>query len=307
MIKNVFIYNPIRPDYIHRCLETLYKYTDMSQNRVIVVDQTLDGLQLDMTKVHLVLRPHRNLGFSKSMNEAIIHALYWGAEYITCANDDIEYMNGGWWQGILDTFEQYGEKVLAVNPESPRTPLWGYGRPHGEYIDIIGYKKEFSQEDYDYLLKGDFSDIDTRGVLNSPVALPATFPRSKSGVTDAIATWHTTFKAEFFEKIGLFEERYYPGGGEDYDINARAYRDGYRMLGATKSWVWHWWGSSKDNQGQLGQSLPIIDELRWLDVSSIWPPERNNGQSMDPWGKWTDDKGGKHPMYRDPKIGIIDI
>lgn len=308
MIKNTFVFNPVRPDYIERALETLYRFTDMTENRVIIVDQTLEGLKLSMgDKVHLVVRPHRNLGYSKSMNEGIIHGLHWNSEYITCANDDVEYMDSRWWDGVLETFNDHGEKVLAVNPESPRIPLWGYGRPHGEYIDLITHKEEFSREDYDYLLKGDFSDLENTAVLHSEAELPATFPRQKNGVTDAIATWHTTFKKEAFYKIGLFEERYYPGGGEDYDYNARAYREGNRMLGTTKSWIWHWWGSSKDNQKKLGAGMPIINELRWLNPDQLWPPEENNGQRMDPWGRWTDEKGEKHPMYRDPEIGIIDI
>lgn len=298
MINNTFVFNPVRTDFIKRAIDTLYLFTDMSHSKVIVVDQTLEGLDLDMEKVHLVLRPHRNLGFSKSMNEGIIHGMRWGSKYITCANDDIEYMDKRWWQGIEDTFEKYGDKVLAVNPMSPREPGWGYGLPHGENIDLLPYK-EFTEADYDYLLKGDFSAVQ---------GLPATFPRQKNGVIDAIATWHTTFRADAFEKIGLFEEKYYPGGGEDYDLNARAYREGYRMLGSTLSWVWHWWGSSKDQESVAKtMNLPIVDELRWSKPHELWPSENNGGQSMDPWGKWTDEKGAKHPMYRDPEIGVVEI
>lgn len=310
MIKNVFIFNPVRPDFINRALETLYQFTDMFANKVIVVDQTMYGAKVDMNMVDLILRPARNLGFSKSMNEAIIHGLRWEAEYITCANDDIEYMDQRWWDGVVDTFNTYGEKVLAVNPESPRIPLWGYGRPHGEYIDVIKHKPIFSGEDYEYLLKGDFKDLAERSETNSPVPIPNTFPKQKNGVTDAIATWHTTFKREFFEKVGMWEEKYYPGGGEDYDLNARAYREGYRMLGTTKSWIWHWWGSSKDNQQDTqikDKGLPIEDALRWANPHELWPTDKNNGQNMDPWGKWTDAQGQKHPMYRVPEIGVIEI
>ena len=80
------------------------------------------------------------------------------------------------------------------------------------------------------------------------------------------------------------------------------------MVGTTLSWVWHWWGSSKDNQGDMeGKSLPIIKELKWMNPDALWPPEKNNGKKMDPWGKWTDKEGNKHPLYRIPEIGIIDI
>jgi len=300
MILNTYIINPIRPDYIERCLETLYKHTDMTNCKVIVVDQTMDGLKLDMDKVHLVLRPHRNLGFSKSMNEGIIHGLRWESEYITCMNDDIEFIDLRWWDGIIETFAQ-DPKIMAVNPMSPREPGWGYGLPHGKYLDLLDYQESYDHDQYNWLLEGDFSHI------KKEKGFPASFPDKKNGVIDAIATWCTVFKRESFYKFGMWEERFYPGGAEDYDMNARVYREGYRMVGTTKSWVWHWWGSSKDTAEHKGKSLPIMEELRWADTTSLWPPEKNNGQSYDPWGKWTDENGNKHPMYRDPIIGIIEI
>lgn len=308
MIKNTFVINPVRPDFIHRCLETLYKYTDMTHNRVVVVDQTLDGLK-DLQGVHLLLRPHRNLGFSKSMNEGLIHGLRWGSEYITCMNDDIEFINNDWWNGIIETFKD-GDTIVAVNPMSPKEPGWGYGLPHGEYIDLLPYKREYSQEDYDWLMAGDFKQI------KEEKNFPKTYPEKKVGVIDAIATWCTVFERECFERFGLWEERYYPGGGEDYDYNARVYREGYRMVGTTKSWVWHWWGSSKDKVGEYkGQGLPIVQDLCWMNPDLLWPPEKNitwkDGKyqptSFDPWGRVTLKDGSKKPMYRVPEIEIIDI
>lgn len=309
MIYNTFIYNPIRPDYIFRCLESLYQHTDMTNNRVIVVDQTLDGLQLPMDKVHMVIRPYRNLGFSKSMNEGIIHALRWGSRFITCANDDIEYIDSRWWSGIEKTFENYGEKVMAVNPMSPKEPGWGYGLDHNDYLTLIEYKKEFTSADYDFLLACDFSEAKKRfNPLFEAKGRPNTYPEKKNGVIDAIATWHTTFKREHFSEVGLFEERFYPGGWEDYDMDARTYRKGLRMIGTTLSWVWHHWGSSKDRVSEhQGTSLPILDQYRWMNPTQLYPPEKNGGQNPDPWGKWTNEKGEKIPLYRDPTIGIIEI
>lgn len=308
MINNTFVINPVRPDYIHKCLESLYKYTDMKNNRVIVIDQTVDRLPEMRDKVHLVLRPHRNLGFSKSMNEGIIHGLRWNSNFITCMNDDVEFINHAWWSGIEETFNQ-DERIMAVNPMSLREPGWGYGMPHGEYIDLLPYKEEYSQKDYDWLLAGHFEDVPN---------LPASFPRHKVGVIDAIATWCTVFKKEFFHKFGMFEERYYPGGGEDYDINARCYRQGYRMVGTTRSWAWHWWGSSKDKAGDYeGKGLPVVSELCWLNPDQLWPPEKNlswdeNTKSMqpkgfDPWGKVTLQDGSKQAMIRDKEVRVVDI
>lgn len=321
---NTFIFNPIRKDFIKRALETLYQYTDMEKNRVIVIDQTKDGLFEDWgiwseirDKIHLYLHPYRNLGFSKSMNEGLVHALRWESEYATVCNDDIEFINPKWWQGVLDTFAM-DKKIMAVNPMSLREPGWGYGLDHGKYIDLLPYKETYSQEDYDFLLKGDFS-VTRKRIMGSGELPPEVqknwekgygLPAQKNGVIDAIATWCTTFKRESLLKYGLFDEKWYPGGGEDYDMNARVYRKGERMVGTTLSWVWHWWGSSKDNQGAIadkGEALPIKDELRWADVDWMWPPKLNNGWHMDPWGHWTDDKGVRHPGKRKKRIHVVEL
>src|SRR3990167_5760214 len=132
MIYNTYIFNPVRPDFIKRAIETLHRNTDMKHSRVVVVDQTKDGMRLD--KVDMVIRPYRNLGFAKSMNEGIINGLRWGSEFITCANDDIEFINSRWWEGMIETFNQ-SDRIVAVNPMSPREPGWGYGWDHGKYID----------------------------------------------------------------------------------------------------------------------------------------------------------------------------
>jgi len=309
MINNTFITNPIRPDYIDRLLYTLYKYTDMSNNRLIVVDQTQDGIYEKVKeKTHLYLRPHRNLGFAKSMNEGIIHGQHWNSKYITCMNDDVEFINKAWWDGIIETFNQDEKRIMAVNPMSPREPGWGYGWDHGKYIDLIEYKEEYDEEDYQYLLEGDFSKVQ---------GLPDSFPRRKIGVIDAIATWCTIFKKEFFEKFGLFDERYYPGGGEDYDINARCYRQGYRMVGTTRSWVWHWWGKSKDTREYQGKSLPVVPELVWMNPDFLWPPDKNlawnkeegkyKPKAMDPWARLEQEDGTWKPMQRIEEIGVVDI
>lgn len=303
MITNTIIFNPVRTDYLKRALLSLYKYTDMKNWRVIVVDQTKSGCEVS-SKVHLYMKPHRNLGFAKSMNEGIIHGLRWGSKYITCANDDIEFINNKWWDGVLETFGMY-DNVAAVNPESPRIPLWGYGRPHGEYIDLLKYKEIYTDADYEYLLKGDFSEWKTIGALNSNAELPKTFPLEKRGVVDAVAMWCTVFKRETFQRFGLFDERFYPGGAEDYDYDARVYRESFRILGTTKSWMWHHWGMSKDRQG--GIDADIDDKLRWADNSYLWPSELNNGKNMDPWGKYEDKEGNKKPMNRRKEIAIIDI
>lgn len=303
MIQNTFIINPIRTDFISGCIESLYKYTEMKNNRVIVVDQTKDGLKLPMDKVHMVIRPHRNLGFSKSLNEGIIHALHWRSEYITCLNDDIEFINKSWWNGIMETFNMKSEnEILAVNPESIRVPTWGYGLA-GKNIDILDYKREYTDEDYNFLLKGDFHHLEKKYDW-----LPNTFPREYHGVCDAFAAFAPVFKRKHFEVVGLWDERFYPSGGEDYHMMCKIYRKKYRAVSTRSSWVWHFWGKSKDEQTKAQtMSLPIEDERRWADITYLWPPEWNEGHTMDVWGFYTSKDGTRKPFKGREEIGIVEI
>jgi len=303
MIENTFITVPLRTDFVEKMIKTLYKYTDMKNNRVIVVDQTLKGLP-KIDGVHLTIRPHRNLGFAKANNEGIIHGLHWKSKYITCMNDDIEFINKRWWKGIMETFEMPSDKeILAVNPESVRIPLWGYGDKEGKYIEVIDYKENFTDADYDFLLAGDFTHLKKKYP-----DLPETFPGNYVGVCDAFAAWGGIFKRECIEKIGLFEERFYPAGAEDYCYCTRAYSKGYRVVSTRSSWVWHHWGKSKDERKKVAeQGLPIDSKRNWADLTYLFPPEWNEGNSLDVWGFYTSKDGTKKPYKRRPLIGVVDI
>jgi len=304
MINNTFVITCIRNDYIQRCLETLYLYTDMKDNRVIVVDQTLKGLG-DLKGVHLTLRVKRNLGFAKANNEGMIHGLHWKSKYITCLNDDTEMINSRWWQGIVDTFNMPSDKeIIAVAPESPKVPSWGYGRNYGEFIEILPYKEKYTEADYDYLLKGDFSDLKKK----CP-DLPKTFPLNYVGVCDAFAAWSPVFKASALATLGLWDERFYPGGGDDYDMDGRIYSKNYRAVSTRKSWTYHHWGKSRDESKERDeQGLPIEKERNWNNLGDLWPPEWNEENNLCVWGYYTSKIDGRKKAFkRVPEIAVIDI
>lgn len=286
---NTFVFAVIRDDFIDRALDTLYRYTD-HPFRVVVVDQSKEGLVLPMNKVHLHIRAYRPLGYAKAMNTGIRMA---DTEFVTLCNDDIEFMDKRWWDGVVEAFKIEGDTVIGVNPMSPKEPGWGYGYPdHSdiEYIELLPYKKEYTKEDYDFLLAGDFSAV-------KPI--PRTYPIRKTGVIDGIATWCTTFRMDGLLNIGGFDERFYPGGGEDYDLCGRAYSkmwrgERYRIVGTCSSWVYHHWSSTKDYLGDL----PELDQSRyWNKLGELWP------DGFDVWGEVGEGEE-RRPCVRDGNIHI---
>lgn len=310
MRKVTFIYPIVRTDFIKRSIETLYKYTNTNDFNVILVDQSIEGLDQEWTDkyVHLYLRM-KNQGFSKAVNEGIIHALRWGVPYITVVNDDTEFMYQGWFEDAIKEFDT-DPNIVAVCPESPRIAGWGYGLEHGACIETIPYKEEFSAEDIAYLKQGDY--LKERVVVDDGQELPATFPLTKRGVIDGIAMWLPIFKRQAFIELGLFEERFIWGGGEDYDMLARAYSCAYpvereecdptfhrRMVSTMKSWVWHHWGRSKDIKHELNPKL-FEGKEPWNNNGELWTP------GFDVWGH-VEINGKKVPIKRTmpPKIEIL--
>jgi len=102
-------------------------------------------------------------------------------------------------------------------------------------------------------------------------------------------------------QVGLLDERFYPGGGEDYDLNARAYSCAYpnyredcdpdyhrRLVGTARSWVIHKWSKSR----MLSADDPIFSRARWNANEELWQP------SFDVWGHMNLEDGIKKPIYR---------
>lgn len=232
MIENSFVIPHLNNQKgLLRCLETLYKYTP-ENFRVILIDQSDDQTLYEKVKdkAHLYVKVYRNLGFAKASNTGIRLA---DTEYVTVLNDDVEFINIRWWSGIMEIFNRYGEQTLCVNPSSTRK-LNALGQPVNEGFE---WKESWTDEEYDAMLKHEGGG------------------REQGIVIDGITPWCVTFNRERLLKVGLFDESYFPGGGEDYDLQNRAYLKGkaglvkgYRCLGTSTSVAWHWWLTTKKTQ-----------------------------------------------------------
>lgn len=315
MIEKLFVIPLIRTDYVDRCLKTLYEYNDNFQ--VCLVDQSIEGVSdYAFKRAHMYMRPYRNQGFAKASNLGMVFGYYQKFPYVCVVNDDVEFMDKRWWQGILDTFAK-DPRILAVNPMSPREATWGYGRTSDNWrewkppehfvsdsetqetiIPVIdgepfGYKDIYTPEDYDKLLN------------KHPLY-------SNGAVVDAFAGWCPVFRRQFFDDVGLYDEKFFPGGGEDYDIDARAYSCAWpvardtcddrfhkRLVSTSKSWVWHHWGKSKDKQAELDPKL-FEGKTRWNNNDELWP------YGFDVWGH-KEYEAGRKPLNRVREIHVEDL
>ncbi len=209
-------------------LDSLFRNTPEGViNKVFIINQSDTFVEhsldpaVDVSK--LVFINTENLGFAKAMNTGIRLS---DAPYVMCLNDDVVFFNKQWWAGIIDTFKEY-PTALCVNPSSICDPD-GMG---GKVVkDGYGYTEDMTDDEYQTLLK--------------------------PWVIDGICMWAPVFNRELLDKVpgvipgkAWFDEKFFPGGGEDYDLNRRAYLAGMRCLGSNRSWVFHHWYSTKNQSG----------------------------------------------------------
>lgn len=268
----------IRDDLVERMLETLYEHTE-HMFYVYIIDQSIRGVDAnklrDKYKNLMVIRSPKsdvhytgNLGFASATNLGIQLVQ---TPYFMMLNDDCEMVHPLWWSGVMDTFKMVekatpSSPAVIVNPASIRLADWSVGRPEGEDFDIIPYKKNFTDEDWRHL-------VEDEHYINEHLTIK---PKS---VFDGVTMYASVCDTQKFLEIGLLDERYHPGAGEDYDYSCRARMCGYRSVSTTLSWVWHHWSSSfKSLRDEEEIQQLKIPELAWNHNHEKWGP------NFDIWG-----------------------
>jgi len=213
-------------EFLETCLKSIRRNTPPDiLNRVILINGSGNNYNFgDLVDIQVNVK---NQGFAKNCNTGIRLS---DAKYVACANDDTVIFNKHWWEGIIDTFKDY-PNALCVNPSSPCDPD---GRGGTVIMDGYEYKEDYTDEEYNSLLK--------------------------PYVIDGICCWFPIFNRELLDKVpgiipgkAWFDELFYPGGAEDYDLNRRSYLAGMRCLGTNRSYVWHWWFKTRHPiTGQTG-------------------------------------------------------
>lgn len=278
-MENTFIIPVIRPDLIERCLETLYKNTPLNFY-VYIIDQTADGINMKLREKYknlMIIRTPKtfthttgNLGFAKATNLGI--ALV-ETPYMTFCNDDVEFIDPRWWSGIMDTFDKVNAATpdrpcLGVNPSSLKLPDWSIRAPGEEHLGdhyILPYKDHYTPEEYDSL-------VNDSHFINERLTL------EPGSVIDGVTMYCSVVNTRRFFEVGMLNEKFYPGGGEDYDYNCRVNIHGYRFVGTTMSWIFHHWSKTLSQLETDKVKALVQDNLKWNNNNELW------GEGFDVWG-----------------------
>ena len=79
----------------------------------------------------------------------------------------------------------------------------------------------------------------------------------EAGHIEGFAGWFVVFKRETLETVGLYDEQFGPGNGEDYNYVHRIYIAGGRASATMKSFVHHHWFKSKDAAQKTSEVVPF--------------------------------------------------
>lgn len=223
------------------CVESLKKIdTSKLKLNIIVIDNgsvkklDLKDGQWGNTSLK-VIRNEKNLGFSGGQNIGIEYALKKGSDFIVILNNDT-YVEKNFLEKLLRVADK-DEKIGILVPKIYFAP--GYEFHKGKY------KKEEQGRVFWYA----GGEMDWNNVIGHHRGVDEV-DRGQYETTQE--TELTTgccmlIKKEVFEKIGLFDDKYYLYY-EDADLSMRAKKKGFKIVYVPSSIIWH------KNAGSAGGS-----------------------------------------------------
>ena len=227
------------------CIGSLKKVKkDNFQVETIVVDNgSNDGSAKAFSKlgdIDLILND-RNLGYSGGNNVGIKKALFLGADYIFILNNDTLVD-----KNILVNLVRNASLADIISPKI-------YFAPGFEF-----HKGRYQKSDLGKVIWYAGAKIDWQNILGIHLGVDEVDKGqfAKRREID-LATGAALFaKREVFEKIGLFDDKYFLYL-EDMDFSFRAKKAGFRIVFEPKAIVWHKNASSSGGSGSPLQDYYI--------------------------------------------------
>lgn len=224
------------------CLESVKKLqtSNLKLQTIIINNNPRENLEDLKTKFSefIFLDTGVNLGFAEGNNVGIRKALNEGADYVFVVNNDT----------ILDkNLVVYLTKVATLNNQSGIVAPKIYFAPGYEY-----HKERYKPSDQGKVFWYAGGLIDWQNVLASHRGVDEVDngQYDKQVETDYVSGCAMFIKREVFEKVGLFDKRYFLYL-EDVEFCQRAKRAGFKVIYAPKASLWHLNAGSSEVGGPL--------------------------------------------------------
>lgn len=216
------------PDMTKRCFRSLSKHT--SGYRLVWVDNG-SGLDfIDKVLPEARLNPNmlpiwlpQNLGFVKGTNvglRILLEVMKTDAEYIVMLNNDVE-VTAGWLDRMRQVFER-DINVKAVGPVTSECTSWQSYENMGKVLPVFQIPARFQ----------------TLGTHERGAKLDYCYGEL-SAKCKMLAFFCTVFKTEVFRKIGLLDEAFGIGYGDDDDFCKRMRDEKMQLAISLGTYVFH--------------------------------------------------------------------
>jgi len=221
--------------YTLPALQSFFRHTPLgAEDRFFLIDNDGDfALPSGFERVEII-RNAEPRGFAANVNQVILRARDAGADVIFPNNDVI--FTRGW----LDPLIRRDDAILL--PLCNQFRLYDHGSLHlapaMDLDDFLG-----KDEDLDRIVEQHGREIDV----------------------DFANTLHMSFfcfriPRRVYAEIGLFDEKFGRGGGEDVDYRIRAHLAGFEVMMAARSYLLHFMGKSTWRGGEDAEQIKRRNE-----------------------------------------------
>lgn len=236
------VYNSL--NFLIKCLESIGTNTNFPYRLIIVDDKSTDPRVLPFLydfKINknteqdiIIIENQQNLGFVKSVNKAAKLC----KNHFVILNSDVE-VPPNWLERLIYPIIKF-DKIASVTPFTNSGTICSF--------------PEFLQ-DNELFMNLDVETIDKHFQVINPDKTIVEIP---TGVGFCMA-----INKEVYDKIGLFDEIFGKGYGEENDWCMRAKKHGYKNVIATNLFVYHKHGASFSNQEKkklIERNLKILSK-----------------------------------------------
>lgn len=205
---------------IHRCVESIQKSTSMPYEIIIVDNDSSDGTKKYLREIknnyHIrIIFNSRNLGFSASTNQGIKES---HGEYIVLLNPDT-IVTKDWAWNLMQHFDN---ETGAVGP------LSNY---------VAGMQK------FEFYLKENVDSVNIDQLANNLYV----WNQNNSVETKLLIGFCLMLRREIIDRIGMLDENLFLGS-DDLEYSFRLRANGFKLLVAADTFVFHKGQSSFDSE-----------------------------------------------------------
>jgi GT2 family glycosyltransferase len=233
--------------FVQLAVESILSNTVPDSFHLIIVDngsndETTDYIKSLKSDIITPILNKENIGFPAAVNQ-IFDFFYQHKEYdyLTTVHSDIHCCSKEWNRKVLNVLE----KNPHIHAICPITTNSGEGMPY--YQDVYDGVRTFFKEKFGIKNHLHFTNVnylwqDLNRIYRNNLykTVEDIESQTKNILVENGDNSFLTMSRELVEKVGYFDESFFPGMGEDSDYDDRLNKEGYKIYKSGAYYIHHW-------------------------------------------------------------------